>query len=756
MLLTIAAAALLQQQPQRDTTPRRPRADTIYIGPRRDTAAAAPLPVPRAGQPSAAPAPVPQPTGPSLAADTSSSIFDAPGTRALVERVIRAGSQVPAGLDDYAARMDAAIYLSIRADSAQGGELPVTIDEFAGQVMWARGEGLEQRVTGHRVRMLAPTPYTVGSLLESPWVIPHLYGNTISVFALSASPGARTRISVAVHPFSWRGLDFYHYTAGDTVRVRTQQGVTTLVPVTVRLRPGITDTARTVAGTFYVDVDRAAVARARFGFVERRGGLFASESGVYFELENGLVSGRYWLPYRQRRELQVASPLFGGAAAIRIVTAFSGFQLNQGWRPAQQGQRLVRALAPGDSAFAGFSRAVGEFANATDIGDFADLRAAVRPPSANPGALRVAIRYERGDHLFRYNRVEGAYLGLGVRVEPGNPDRRDWDLYATGGWAIAEGTARGEASARWHPQPATPGAARWTLAATGYRRLRDLQAFRPPLQWDLGYTLGAALAGYDVRDYLDATGGELQLTRRAGPFLAMLGGRWERQDSVSRNVSGGLFGGASADFPPLAAVDPGTHAAAEGELRWARGAGALSLGNSLLASLRGEVGLADFHTQRVTALLSFRRTGKYVTLIGRGDAGVVAGTAPPQFLFRFGGIEGLRGYERNEFGGSRAALGRGRLLLHLPPYGSRPVARAAGFIIPPLRPAIVFSTDAGWSDVSDASAPALARLGSSVTNGVRWSYGTGLSIFEDALSIEYVRPGDGGKGKWYVGFVGAF
>ncbi|MBV9108183.1 MAG: hypothetical protein JO306_02115, partial [Gemmatimonadetes bacterium] len=319
MLLTIAAAALLQQQPQRDTTPR-PRTDTIYIGPRADTAARVPI--------SAAPAnPV--------AADTSTRIFDAPGTRTLVERVIRAGSQVPAGLDDYAERMDAAIYLSIRADSAQGGELPVTVDEFAGEVMWARGEGLEQRITGHRVRMLAPTPYTVGSLLESPWVVPHLYGNTISVFSLSATPGQRTRVSVAVHPFSWRGLDFYHYAAGDTVRVRTLQGVTTLVPITVRVRPGITDTARTVAGTFYVDVDRAAVARARFGFVERGHGLIAAESGIYFELENGLVAGKYWLPYRQRRELQVSSPLFGGAAAIRMVTAFSDIQLNRGWRPAE-------------------------------------------------------------------------------------------------------------------------------------------------------------------------------------------------------------------------------------------------------------------------------------------------------------------------------------------------------------------------------------------------------------------------------------
>lgn len=743
-MILILAAALQQQpvpRPPRDTTPRTPRVDTIYIGPRDSTRAAPPV------RPTDVAAPAASPGG--------DAIFDAPGTRALVERVIRAGSSVPAGLDDYQAHLDAAVYLSLRADSAQGGELPVTVDELAGDVLWARGEGLLQRIRGHRVHMLAPTPYTVGSLLDAPWVVPHLYGNTINVFSLAASPGGRARVSVAVHPFSWRGLDFYRYAAGDTVRVRTVQGVTTLVPITVRQRAGITDTARTVAGTFWVDVDRAAVARARFGFVDRRGGLLPAESGVFFELENGLVEGKFWLPYRQRRELQVSSPLFGGAAAVRIVSTFSHYQVDTGWRPEAPGQRLVRAIAPGDSVFAGFARAVGEPAAAFDIGDFADLRAAIRPPSANPGPVRVSLRYERGDHLFRYNRVEGAYLGLAARVEPGDPDDRDWDVYGTAGWAFGESTARGELSARWHPQPALANGPRWTVAATGYRRLVDVQAFRPPLQWDLGYTLGAALAGYDVRDYLDATGGELQLSRRSGPFLARIGGRWERQDSVTRNVDGGLFGNAN-NFPPIAAVEPGTHAAVEGGLRWARGAGALSLGNSLLADLRGEAGLGDFRTQRVTALLSFRRTGRYVTLVGRGDAGMVAGEAPPQFLFRFGGTEGLRGYDRNQFGGSEAALGRGRLLLHLPPYGSRPVASAAGFMIPPLRPAVVFSVDGGWSDVSDQSAPALARLGSVVTDGVRWSYGTGLSIFQDALSVEYVRPGDGGKGKWYVGFVTTF
>jgi hypothetical protein len=399
---------------------------------------------------------------------------------------------------------------------------------------------------------------------------------------------------------------------------------------------------------------------------------------------------------------------------------------------------------------------VAEAAGEADIADFSDLREAVRPPSPDAGPIRFGLRYERGDHLYRFNRVEGHYLGLAARVEPRDPDRRDWSLYGTAGYAFAESTVRGEASARWHPRPAVPDAdaARWIVSATGYRRLRDTQAFRPSLSWDLGYTLSAALGGYDVRDYYDATGGELQALRRRGPFTFRLTGRYERQDSVQRNTDDFIFGTADEEnFPLVAPADPGDHAAVEGELRYARGAGALSIGNSLVASIRGEAGFGDFRVGRAVALLSTRRTGRYVTLIARGDAGIVMGEAPPQFLFRFGGTEGLRGYDRNEFGGSTALLGRGRLLLHLPPYGNRPLFRSGLFVFPPLRPALVGSVDAGWSDVSDDSEPSLLRLGARTTEGTRWSYGTGLSFFEDAVAVEYVWPGDGGEGKWYVGFV---
>jgi hypothetical protein len=768
--LTIAAALLLQTgaasvaPPPRDTVPVA-RRDTIRLGgppgappdtlpARRDTFRVGRDTL-RLGTDSGRATPRPIPTAPSgPTGPVSDSIFDSPATRALVERVIRAGTTVPAELRDYRARMYSRITLSVRADSSEGGESPVTVDEMAGEVRWTRA-GLEQRIRGHRVRMLSPTPYTIGTVLEAPWVVPHLYGNTIDVFSLAATPGGRSRVSSAIHPFSWRGLDVYRYEAGDTVRVRTSQGTVTLVPIVVRPRASAPPTAQqTVAGTFHVDADRAAVARARFGFTDREGRFLVTETGTFFELENGLVENRWWLPVRQRREVQIGSPLLGGNVAIRMVTVLSGFDPNTGWTPAERGGRLVWDVARGDSVFEGYARALGR-ADEADIADFADLREAVRPPDPDAGPVRVGVRYERGEHLFRYNRVEGAFLGLAARAEPRDVERRAWSLYGTAGYAISEGAVRGEASARWHPRPASELSPQYIVAATGYRRLMNTQAFRPAFAWELGYALGAALGGYDVRDYYDATGGELQLTRRRGPFTARLTGRYESQDSVSRNTESFLFGEAR-DFPVVADAEPGNHAAVEGELRWQRGAGAFSIGSSLVAALRGEAGFGDFRTQRVTALLSTRRTGKYVTFLARGDAGVVVGEAPPQFLFRFGGTEGLRGYERNEFAGSTALLGRGRLLLHLPPYGNEPLFRAGFFAFPPLRAALVLSGDAGRSDISDDSRPSLDRLFSQTTDGWRTSYGLGLSLFEDAVAFEHVWPGGGGEGKWYIGFVSWF
>lgn len=702
---------------------------------------------------------------PAPAPDTLGA-FDSPDTRALVERVVGAGSVVPAELTDYRADYRTAVYLSLRPDSAQSGEVPVTVDEFAGQVRWARSGSLLQEVHGHRIRLLAPTPYTIGTMLEQPWIVPHLYGQTIELFQISAAPaqtaGGRTvrRVSRAVHPFSARGLELYRYEAGDTVRVTTSEGIVRLATVNVRPRVAPARNApQVVVGSFQVDLDRAAIARARFGFAEADGRFRLTRTGVFFEMENGLVQGRFWLPYRQRQEIQISSPLFGGAAAIRVATGLSGYDLNGGYAPEQVGRYTLARSDRGDEAFREWGSTVGEGIGDFDIADFQDLARATAGAADEDGGVSVSFLPERSEHFFRYNRVEGPFLGGAVGAEASRADGSRWEVYATAGWAFSEGTGRGEASARWADESVGPFGQRqgWSASTAVYRRLRDTQVFRPAFRWDLGYTLNAAFGGYDILDYYDATGAEAFAGMRRGPWSGRLGGRFERHDSVVRNTESFVFGRAR-DFPAVAPADPGTHAGVEGEVRYGVGGGAFALGNSLVASVRGESGFADWRFGRVTAFLAARRSlGPYLTLALRGDAGHVAGDAPAQYLIRFGEAEGLRGYEPNEFGGTTAAIGRARLLLFLPPYTQQPLARAGFFILPPLRPALVLSGSSARAAVADRSRDELFRVGSRPTDGARRTAGIGVSIFEDALALEYSRAlEDGEEGRWTFGLVSWF
>lgn len=692
---------------------------------------------------------------PPAAAELDTVPYDTPATGVLVERVIRAGSTIPAELRDFRADFRSAVHLSVTTDSAQVGETPVTVDEFVGELRWDRGGALQQSVRAHRLRTLTPTPYTLGTMLENPWIVPHLYGHTIELFQLSpARPTSGRRVSRAIHPFSPRGPDLYRYEAGDTLRVGTAEGVVTLVEVQVRPRAVPERGRQVVAGSFYVDVDRAAVARARFGFSDPGGGLRLTRAGIYFELENGLVQGRYWLPYRQRQEVQVTSPLFGGALGVRVVTLLTGYDLNTGWTPPEPGRAaLLRDRAAGEAAFRGpIGEGLGEF----DIDDFADLRRATAgiDPDGREERIRLGFAPRRSEDLFRYNRVEGAFVGGAAEVEIPVPDAR-WEIYGTAGWAFAEGTARGELNARRvRDLPAAPGQTRqWSVAGGAYRRLWEAQSFRPLSRWGVGYTLTAALGGYDILDYYDAAGVEASGAYRSGPWVARLGARWEDQDSVRRNTESFLFGEAR-NFPPVSPADPGQHAALEGELRFSRGAGAFSLGRSLVASLRAEAGLGDWRFGRVVGLLSARQSLGPFTLATRLDAGAIAGEAPTQFLLRLGEAEGLRGYAPNEFGGTRAALGRARLLAHLPPYGQEPLARFGFFVIPPLRPALVLTGTGAWSTVAAASEDELLRIGARETDGVRGTYGAGISFFEDTFVVEWSRPlREEGEGRWYVGLV---
>lgn len=685
-----------------------------------------------------------------LQADTLRRVYDSPATAELVQRVIAASGEIPPELRDYRVTVRSAIHMTMNPEEEGAGDVPLTVDEYVSEVRWERRDYLEQTVIGHRVRVLVPAAGTLGGMLENPWVIPHLYGPTIDLIPVTA--GARERRGRALHPFGPEGPANYRYASGDTVRISIRGERVTLVPISVRPGAAVTD-LQLVVGSFYVDVDRAAVARARFGFLERQRGVALQEVGTFLEMENGLWEGRFWLPFRQRREFQVTSPFLGGALAARVVNTFGSYDLNTGWNPGPGSRRrLVRTERPG--VFADWEP-VGVEAAEYGIGDFGDLRRQVELGSRDElPAVTGRMTWERFDHLFRYNRVEGAFAGLGFRLRPGNVLERPWEVYSTAGWAFAEGTARGEVRLRRFGGGPYAALVRDDITELSlYRRLEDTRAFAPTLEWDLLWTLPALLGGSDPRDYYDATGAALTHTRRRGPWRNAFGVRWERHRPVEANTQAYLFGTADG-FGAVAPSDAMNHLGLEGETRFARGPGAFGIGRSTVASLRGEAGVGEMRFGRAVGQISLRNELGPVTLATRFDAGHAVGEVPLQRFFRFGRMEGLRGYGHNEFGGTSAALGRARVLLGLPPRSTDPLWRQGLFVIPPLRPNLVALAESGYAEVAERHRARLAELGAAPTGGTRTTLGVGISFFDDVVTIERLFPLDADRGpRWYFGLV---
>lgn len=677
-------------------------------------------------------------------------IYDSPATEALVSRAIAESRDVPADLLDYRARVQSSLYVTVAPDSVAGGDLPASVDEVVSTVRWDRAGSIHQEVVGHRTRLLMPLPYTLATIFERPWVIPHLYGS--SLFTPFAGPRA-------ISPFGGRGPEFYRYEADDTVRITVQGETVTLVPlsVTPRVDPG-GDTPLLVLGTFFIDTERAAVARARFGFIGDEGGLPASLGRLetFLELDNALWQGRYWLPFQQRREVLFNSRVMGGAIAARVINRFTEIEFNTGWAPT--GERIRLSWSQEADAFADWRADVGEDAGEYSTRDFADLRIATEMADPGSSALQLRLHVDRANHLFRYNRVEGAFLGLGARLTPPNPRRERWQLYGTAGWAFAEGTPRGELGFSWGAPvaPSEAAGADWGGQLGVYRRLRDIQPFRPTYNWDWIYTLPAALWGSDERDYYDALGAEAAVSARQGRWTGRLGARLEEHDSVQVNTTRFMFGEAE-EFGPLAGVEPGTHGAVEAGAGYALGPGAFGIGNSLILSGDAEIGLGDFRFSRVVGLLSLRYNLGPFTLATRVDGGHTLGGVPPQKLFRFGSTEGLRGYEANEFGGSTALLARARFLTGIPPRSTRPLARIGWLLIPPLRPSLVAVAETGWTRIDNDLADELGRLLARPTDGARSAIGGGISILEDAFTAEYLHPvgpnSEDRDGRWYFGMT---
>lgn len=640
-----------------------------------------------------------------------------------------------------------------------------------------------------------------------------------------------------VHPLAADRDLYYDYAGGDTVATLRVPGANGAPPRTIPIvrvlvspKPTLPRRAGLFRGELDLDASRHALVRMRGHYLvapQPAGaravlGRTAVQGFAYVEYVNAEHEGRFWLPAVQRLEFQVGSPLLGDTRAVlRIVSRFGALAVNDtALAPAllaldpdsvqalQARARRRLTYAPGDSLrdWRDWRRPLGEATGALHADDFAD----VAPDAWRPvGPPRVEPFVPRAADAFRFNRIEGAFTGVGARVRfrdalPGAT------LRVTGGWAWAEGTARGRVElerllgARRLFGAADAGAAedaalraRWTVGVRAGRTLDLTNDFRAPL--DSGASLGALL-GADPYDWVDrrfATLTALRAGALPGPLAALGGGargallRLELglvgDRAVATNVRSGVFGLLASPgrnwpvpprgtpgraFRPNRGSDDGdyVHTALTLDLRPDVAAEFVRPGVGVrLRYERGDAaGLArGLAWQRAEARVMARRTvplpvggalaGTQLVLVARGDVGALWGRdRPPQQLFELGSEQNLPGYGYKEFAGDRAAVGRGFALLQSPwwraPIRLR-VRRGAGVVLPGVAPGLSVGVQSGAASASDAVArAAILRL------GLRPDPANG-----GALALPAARPSDGVRTTINVGarffggavFVGA-
>jgi hypothetical protein len=714
------------------------------------------------------------------------STYSSAYVRQLVERASVSNRRIPDSLRGYQARVETE--MAFIARQVDGTEQTFTVEQAASIARWKRTGEYEQRVIGYRSQSVGLTVSAVGFFRQA-WTVPILYGNRITLLfgqqdSTRRNTPRRRRVSavIAVHPFAADRERLYRFSGGDTV-VTIKPGGREIPIVRVHVEPQgerLTRRATAFQGDIELDEHRAQIVRMRGSFVDVgpkprvRSRLIASqvEAIAYVELENGEFDQQYWLPTYQRVEAQAAFSMLGNQRAVfRVLSRFRSMVVNPldsgtlAQADSSQADSLRAAngsdslrlmthrltFAPSDSIdrFTDWARNIGEQTAAAHADDFGDLAPDSWRPTGRP-VLR--LRVEQPSDLIHYNRVEGAYTGIGgeVALRDAAPG-----VLARGniGWAWAERTVRGRVTVERQRGRV------WPIVRAG-RSLDITNDFREP--FDSGSTIGA-LVSVDDYDYVDRRQALAGLTwfigRRKGVRLRVEGGVASDHYSPARRDRGPLARGDSG-FRFNRGVDDGSYRIASLKMELHPDINAAFVRPGIGALVQGEAASGDIAWRRVEARLVARRgIGPFIVAV-RADVGVVTGDSiPPQQLFELGENQNLPGYGYKEFAGNQAAVVRGLGMYPLPLW--RAPLRIGRWVLPSVAPIISVGAQGGWaSATSDAARSAIVRLGtvgdsvlakpggdggtpvSRPTDGFKSSIDFRLRFFGGALSAGVARATD--------------
>jgi hypothetical protein len=288
----------------------------------------------------------------------------------------------------------------------------VQTEELALDLAWRRPNQSVQRLVGRRDSLLLPG--NVGYYRSRYAVVLNDLPDLIRL-------GDGRDVRDVPHPLAPEGLALYDVALGDTLRIRLAGGAIDVQELLIRPRDA---SAPRVVGTVYLDASNAAVVRLSFTFT-RSALLDPRIETLAVTLENGLVSGRYWLPRRQevevaRRDKWLDIPARG---VVRGRWDISGYSVNDSVPVAELITRYPPwSAAPVDSQraypFGGsvLDRLPADIAMTTDE-EVREVR--VKAEAAVREAMLVrrsgtALSGRGVSDAFRINRTEGVAFGVGL------------------------------------------------------------------------------------------------------------------------------------------------------------------------------------------------------------------------------------------------------------------------------------------------------------------------------------------------------
>lgn len=685
--------------------------------------------------------------------------------RELVRAAAETNARVPAGLASYTATAETEVAL-VGVDQ-RSHEQTMLLEQIAQSVAWDRTGQLDQWVIGYRSQSSVITTLTALSLAS--WIVPVLYGNRFGLL-FGPAPASRKRKPTdkpprrveSIHPLSPRRDEIYRFSGGDTIVV-IRPGARTIPVVRIRVEPVVAPAVATnvLRGELMVDAASHQLISLRGEILEvggrgsvgrrLRSGLFTAVG--YVDFQSREVDARFWLPGAQRIELQISSSLAGdGRAVWRFQTRFDDIAVATNDSVGATGtgadtlaalpRKLALATEAELASYPAWRWKLGEGTADLRVDDFGDVEQ-LRIEARGPGPT-VEFYARRFDDLFRFNKVEGAFTGVGFRARAAN--RKDGlAIGGTLGRAWSEEAIRGGGFAEWN-------APRWRLSAIGERSLETANRFADsPRRGDWG---AALIGSSDDFDYLDRRAFGLKLERdlslARGRLVAE--GGWASDRTARASISRGLFGSDSG-FRPNRPIDPGSYGVISVSATLYPDVTGESIRPGWTAGARIEYGTGDLDWTRAEVRAGWRHVRGRLITTGRIDAGLVeSDQVPLQQLFAIGGESDALGFEYKEFGGDRAAIGRTSVRYALPflqrPFHP-PFMRSPRSRIPGIAPALAVGVRSVWTDASSRTTlDALSRFGmrsgtgllaTRPTHGAPAAASVGVLLFGGSIFLGWSR-----------------